>query len=562
MSIRWIKKVLLRVAPLILCLYPVQEKSAVITLPEVPAKNLVNAEIKRSATGSYYTTADVTYTRELDPFVIDMVLSMNYPSQSIRRDDTAHYKIKHAEYIAVKGKGELGGGCAGFISPRHSIDIETSPDLFLGKIDDLGSFTIEFRFLSQAMVDGGQIFSRVGYFSGSKRGIEILVRDKRVIVLMHNLFETPDGRRKSINLTGGKKLSAGEWHHFALSFNRQTGKLAKYTDGNEDQVLFATADGTSYSSVFSPSFGERLEGDTYRAVDEPLARIGGGFNGLIDEFRISYMPFAALTETKVTADRSYKRLGLDDRVPYNHEGVVTSSVLEFPSTGTKVTNFEWNENIAENTFIWMEFRISDHFFHENDSALRWYRIDNRQKNIYMTKDADGVYLRGKFYQWRAHLIPSPDGRRAPQMNSPRLSYRLDTPPSIPRFFEVAETGDGFIKLKWRRNTDADILGYRIYYGIVPGRYDGIIKTINGEIITNKNAGKDDYVEVTITNDVIEENRLKERNHLFTFPVLKNTVLYFLAVSAYDSYKPDTRYNHESEPSKPVTARPFEGSEIR
>jgi len=557
-----IKKALLRISPLVLCLYPVQEKSAVITLPEVSGKNLVNAEIKHSAAGSYYTTADVTYTRELDPFVIDMVLSMNYPSQSLGRDDTAHYKVKRADYITVKGKGELGGGCAGFTSPRHFIDIEPTPDLFLGRAGDLGSFSIEFRFLSQSMVDGGLIFSRVGYFSGTKRGIEITVRDKRVIVLMHNLFEMPDGRRKSISLTGGKKLSVGDWHHFALSFDRQTGKLAKYIDGNEDQVLFATADGTSYSSIFTPSFGERIEGDAFRVVDESFARVGGGFNGLIDEFRISYMPLAALRETKVTADRRYKRLGVDDRVPYNHEGVVTSSILEFPSTGTKVTNFEWNEVLAENTFIWMEFRISDHFFHGNDAALRWYRIENRQKSIYMMKDADDVYLRGKFYQWRAHLVPSPDGRKSPQMSALRLSYHPDTPPSVPRFVEVAEIGDRFIKLKWRKNVDADILGYRIYYGVVPGRYDGIIKTINDEIITNENAGKGDYAEVVITNDVIEENRLNERNRLLTFPVLNNTVLYFLAVSAFDSYRPGTPYNHESEPSKSVTARPFEGSEIR
>ncbi|MCL2026805.1 MAG: hypothetical protein FWG92_08380 [Leptospirales bacterium] len=559
---RWIKKALLRVLPLVLCLYPVQEKSGVITLPEVSGKNLVNAEIKHSAAGSYYTTIDATYARELDPVVIDMVLSMNNPSHALSRDDTGHYKIKRADYMAVKGKGELGGGCAGFTSARHFIDVETSPDLFLGRAGDLGSFSIEFRFLSQSLVDGGQIFSRVGYFSGAKRGIEIVVRDKRVAVLMHNLFEMPDGRRKSISLTGGKKLSAGEWHHFALSFDRQTGKLAKYINGNEDQALFATVDGTSYSSVFTPSFGERLEGDVFRAVDESFARVGGGFNGLIDEFRISYMPLAALKENKAMADRRYKRLGVDDRVPYNHEGVVTSSVLEFPSTGTKVTNFEWNEVLAENTFIWMEFRISDHFFHENDAALRWYRIENRQKNIYMMKDADDVYLRGKFYQWRAHLIPSPDGRKSPQLSVPRLSYQLDTPPSVPRFVEVAEIGDRFIKLKWRKNVDADILGYRIYYGVVPGRYDGIIKTINGEIITNENAGKGDYAEVTITNDIIEENRLKERNRLLTFPVLNNTVLYFLAVSAFDSYRPGTPYNHESEPSKSVTARPFEGSEIR
>jgi hypothetical protein len=560
------KKHLARLSPLILsvfCLFPVQERSAVIMLTEVPERNLINAEIKKSPAGeSYYTTSDVTYTREADPILMDSVLSMNYPSSSLQKDDIGHYKIRSAEYITVRGKGELGEGCAGFITPQHFIDLETNPDLFLGRDGDLGSFTIEFRLLSQSLVDGGMIFSRIGYFSGAKRGIEILLRGRRVIVLLHNMFETPEGPRKSLNLTGGKRLSAGKWHHFALSFDRQSGKLAKYIDGVEDQVLFATLDGSSYSGILVPSFGEHVEGNTYRTVDEPAARIGGGFNGLLDEFRISYTPLVMLKKEKSIADRRHKRLGIDDRVPYNHEGIVASTIIQFPGTGSRVTNFEWNENLAENTFIWMEFRISDHFFHESDSGIRWYRINNGQKNIYMMKDADDVLLRGKFYQWRAHLIPSPDGRGAPRMGFPRISYQSDNPPSVPRFLQPSGTGDSFIKLKWRKNTDADILGYRIYYGVVPGRYDGIIKTVDSGIISNQSVDKDGYVEVTITNDVIEENRKNDRNHLLTFPVLQNTVLYFFAVSAFDSYRPDTPYNHESEPSKPVSARPFEGSEIK
>ena len=39
------------------------------------------------------------------------------------------------------------------------------------------------------------------------------------------------------------------------------------------------------------------------------------------------------------------------------------------------------------------------------------------------------------------------------------------------------------------------------------------------------------------------------------------VLYFFAVTGYDTYRPDTPYNHESPVSKEVTARPFPGSEI-
>jgi hypothetical protein len=147
------------------------------------------------------------------------------------------------------------------------------------------------------------------------------------------------------------------------------------------------------------------------------------------------------------------------------------------------------------------------------------------------------------------------------MSAVRVSYQSDNAPAVPKLLEVAEAGDGYIKLRWKRSADADIMGYRVYYGVVPGRYDGILKTANSEIITNK-AGADGFVEFTITNDIIEENHSKDPNKLLTYPVLQNTVLYYFAVSAFDSYRPETPYNHASALSLPVTARPFAGSEIK
>ena len=557
---------LLRIIPILLtvfCMFPVQENSAVITLPQVPERNLQNAEIRKTPVGEmFYTVADVTYTRRNDPLIMDLVLSMNKPSSHLRYDETGHYRIKEANYLTVKGKGELGSACAGFSSDKHLIELETTPDLFLGQGGDLNSFTIEFRLLSSSLVDGNMIFSRTGYFSGAKRGIEIFVQNRKVAVSFHNMFETPEGRRKTISLTGGKTLKAGSWYHFALSFDRQTGKLAKYINGIEDQVRFATVDGTSFSEILVPAFGDRTEGVSYNIVDESSAKIGGGFKGLIDEFRISYTHLPSLKKQKPVADRRYVELGLDDRVPYNNGGIISSSILQFPGTGSQVTNFDWDQVLARDTFIWVEFRISDRLFHENDTDIRWYRIDKAQRNIFMMKDADNLFLRGKYYQWRAHLIPSPDGRKAPQMSSVRLSYQSDNAPTVPRFLEVAEAGDGYVKLKWRKNIDADMLGYRIYYGVVPGRYDGILKTVNNNIISNKYVNKDGFVEITITNDTIEENREDDPNRLLTYPILRNTVLYYFAVSAFDNYRPGTPFNHESNPSKPVAARPFAGSEIK
>jgi hypothetical protein len=68
--------------------------------------------------------------------------------------------------------------------------------------------------------------------------------------------------------------------------------------------------------------------------------------------------------------------------------------------------------------------------------------------------------------------------------------------------------------------------------------------------------------VTITNDVIEQNRALDRKEKLPFPFIENNVLYYFSVSAHDAYRPGTPYNHESELSAPVTARPQAGTEIR
>jgi hypothetical protein len=175
--------------------------------------------------------------------------------------------------------------------------------------------------------------------------------------------------------------------------------------------------------------------------------------------------------------------------------------------------------------------------------------------------AGDLYLRGKYYQWRAHLLPSPDGKHSPVLSGVRLNYQLDPAPRAPLFLECTRTGDERFVIRWKKNVEHDILGYRLYYGIRPRSYDGILGTAGGKRISNQmNPGRS-YIEVEISNDVVEENRKVDSRRMLGYPVVKNNVLYYIAVSAYDSYRPDTPYNHESEPSAEITARPFAGSEI-
>jgi hypothetical protein len=565
MRIEGIKRRITRMVPLFLslfCMFPIQEHTAMVNFAPVPAGNLHNAEIRKNAAGApYYTISDVTYRNWPDPSIIDTVLSFNRSPESLVMDDVGHYRISYADYVFEKNRGELGGGCARFFRKSHRIELQTNPDLWLGQSGDLGSFTVEFRFRPDSFVDGSVIFSRTGFFSGSKRGFEIVMRNRRLIPLFHDMFEFPDGRRKTLSLTGGQRMKSGQWYHFAVSFERMTGRLTKYLNGREEESLYATEDGTDAAAVLAPVFGKRISDGNYQRIEQPVARIGGAVNGMIDEFRISRISMEELRKQAPVADKSYRHVSVSDRMPSNNEGIVTSEVQTFGGTGTKVTFFDWEEELPAHTFIWAEFRICDRLFYRNDNDIKWYRIKKGQRGIYLMRDGENNFLRGRYYQWRMHLVPSPDGARSPRLSGLRLSCEADNAPTVPRLPEVKESGDRYIVLRWKKNEDADLAGYRIYYGVVKGRFDGIIRTINGQPVTNAMA-KGNYIEVKIDNDVIEENREKDRSRLLSYPLINNTVLYFLSVSAFDAYRPDTPYNHESAPSVSVQARPYAGTEIR
>jgi len=510
--------------------------------------NVRHYEDKRGRT--LYTLSDLSYDDNRFPYLTDLILSFNEPASRLVKDDSGHYTIRNSSYTLIQGKGVLGNGGAHFFKADHRIEINTERDLWLGNCEDLGSFTIEFRFYPFSIRDGSVLFSRVGYFSGKKNGIEIVLQGDRISVRCYGIFTDSAGRRFDIFLNRGKALEARKWYHCLLSFDRISGKFAKYLNGVEEEVVYVTESDEPFNGVFVPS---------YVCDDLPVAVVGNGFFGYLDELRITHRHFDDLEKESEIAYRNYKELGLIERYPVNREGVITSPVYSFLLTGTKVTLFKWDEILKKNTFIWMELRISDDLFEGRDGAVKWYRIKNNQRGIYLKK-INGEYLRGRYYQWRAHLISSPGGRNAPSLYNVELHYQLDPPPKAPLFVELVKAGDRFVEIRWKKNVEHDILGYRIYYGLQSRKYDGIIGTLKGKRITNNNSSRN-TITVRINTDIIEENRSRDERNILTYPLLKNNVLYFFAVSAYDSYKPDTRYNHESKLSKEITARPFAGSEI-
>lgn len=513
--------------------------------------DLFNAKkIKLPRNQSGFTIAKINYKETVNPLVTDLLITFDKDFPYMVKDDSGHYAIRYAQYTYSKEDIE-GEGCAYFYHKDHRVEIQTAKNNWLTNCDDLGSFTIEAKLKLKKYSPHAVVLSRVGY-SGGKQGFEILCVNDKLVIRFYKMFYKKDNVPVDVFCHRSPSLDFNTWYHIAVSFDRISGKLETVVNGDVLETIFCTESGEPFVHVLVPKF---------MCQDKPLAVVGRHFYGYLDKIRIAQRYIMDLEKETEIAKTEFKAITYTNRDTINREGIVTSPVYSFPDYGTMVTLFAWDEQLPPSTFIWMELRMSDALFNASDETLQWYRITNNQKNIYLHKIGD-EYFRGKYYQWRAHLIASPDGAFAPVISNIKLQYALDTAPLPPVFVTVDSVGDNMISLKWRKNVEYDILGYSIYYGVKSKQYDGIIKTINGKRISNELSDTSGYIKVTITNEVIEENRSTDKKGFLTFPVLKNDVLYYFAITAYDSYKPDTMFNHESKQSQEVSARPEPGSDIQ
>ncbi len=543
-------------------LYPAAEdgKACTVHFARVPQSGLNGIQAAGGQSDSVrYTVSDISYGKQYESGVLDMSLSFDGEPVTLHHDDTSRYQVLSAEYSFTKAKGAHGSGCALFYRDDHEVVLKPEASLWLGNSGDLGSFTVEFRINPSTIRDGAVIFSRLGSLNGSIQGIEIKLHRGRVFSGFYGIFEDKSGFKKNVEHHGVTSIHADKWYHYVLSFDRSDGRLSSYLDGKEQETQYLTADGTPDTAPYTPRFGV-VSDQAVINRDFPPAIIGRGFCGLIDELKISLQPLAVSAERYQIKTTAFAPRKLNGREPKNAGGTVTSPVYSFNDFGTRVVSFDWDEKLPDGTFIWMEFRTSDSLFAEKDNQPRWYRISNSQKEIFKTVGEDKKPLRGRYYQWRANLAVSPDGKSAPELSNIRLKYQPDLPPGAPMFFEVVSAGDENVLLRWKKNTDYDIGGYRLYYSTSTDRYEGIITFANGKKIDNTYQ-KGDYIYLSLDNRVIEENLRADSRGLLAYPLLRNTVLYYFAVSAYDTYRPGTPYNHESKLSDRKSARPYAGTEI-
>jgi hypothetical protein len=136
-------------------------------------------------------------------------------------------------------------------------------------------------------------------------------------------------------------------------------------------------------------------------------------------------------------------------------------------------------------------------------------------------------IRGRYVQLAAAFYPSGDGEAAPYLDELRILYRRDDPPLPPSMVTVIPA-DGAAELSWRASPDPDVSGYLVYFGTSAGEYFGESAILG---VSPINAGNKTSIRID---------------------GLKNGVLYYFAVAAYDRMNPANAGIF----SREVSARPL------
>ncbi|MDR1618098.1 MAG: fibronectin type III domain-containing protein [Treponema sp.] len=398
----------------------------------------------------------------------------------------------------------------------------------------IGDFSLEFWLYPFNMENGERILSWVAVTPGGQAAgdagsslpgepvyqfIRCTAARNRLRWDFDGFFTSPSGtRRLDLRLDGGGPLVPKTWSHHLIRFDADTGLLEYLVNGKAEVIEYASPTGGEGGEVYTPLVGE---GGSFV--------LGGQFKGLMDEFalwkgreepRLSrYAPEGGRLVTSVV-----------------DMGEGNSGVLRIDASGGSASVS--GGNVTGEYAVKGSFRFDDDselrfFLRTADSPYRWREADWRP----VTPGADlPDIFRGRYAQLAVDFYPSGDGEASPYLEEVRLVYRPDEPPLPPPRISAA-AGDGAVQLDWRPGPDTDIQGYLVYYGTVKGEYFG-----------------EDAIQGSSPIDAGTRTALRIEG-------LKNGVLYYFAVAAYDRKGAGNEGPyHAGEFSREVSARPLRMAE--
>jgi len=413
-----------------------------------------NTTTERGAMGSY--SIRLADNSPVEDEQTDLLLHFDEAKKSSIRFESARYEPDLIRIFPSREVKKFGNGSAGFLHFDNTVRIRPLVGSIFSDREKVPSFTIDFFLHPMSVHNGASVFSwhaPVVDLVGGFTGIKAYFQNGRLHWLCERVFSDREGRTRDILIAEREKVTLGEWHHHALSYDAMSGLMVLYRDGKVNNLQWLTEGGKEGGTLFHGSFSPHLV--------MPLS-VGENYYGYIDEFRIS---------------RGKPDFPVGD---FRGSGEVKSEVLTLKSRGTRPVKFFWKSAEQKGTAVRVYYRQSDIYFPPYAEREESVPVREDFKNVYLEtppwipvkndQELSGDLKGGRYLQWKAELYGT-EGLYTPYLHEFRIMLELDPPPSAPILLRAIPLNGG-VRLLWVKNKESDILGYNIYYGISSGYYFG------------------------------------------------------------------------------------------
>ena len=302
--------------------------------------------------------------------------------------------------------------------------------------DSINSFTIEFYLNPYQIRMNSKVLSKISIYNNGNTseysGVRANIIDGKLVWQFNNLFMY-NGQYSNITLSAGESLKPNEWRHHSVSFDAKTGKLVKYIDGLEEEILYLTSSGDINGSPYMLNINN--------IIYDPLY-LGQGFIGGIDSF--SFTPIFK------------KNFNL---YKYLKNGEIISEVIDFTNNNIFIDSINYRANISNGTYMDIYYRISDSYFLPEDNFVEWKRLNGN--NI--------INERGRYIQIRTEFQSDTERNISPVLNDMEIVYHNGKAPQKPINLTATAVNNSAV-LRWEGSHE-NIMGYKIYYGTKSGIYN-------------------------------------------------------------------------------------------
>lgn len=416
-----------------------------------------------------------------------------------------NYRLIDGTVVTSADDKKAGAASGRFYVDQSALSLQPLTKAVFASENEPGSFTIRF-FIKPTVVENNEILI---YWSNTiqnggrfdYQSVICGIEDRRLVWNFERLFKNA---APQIEVKGKSKIKAGEWSFHSLSYNRDLNFLEYSMNGRAERIIYLSPEGSESGIDTPPVTGSR---------PHSVLTVCRRFSGKMDELMILNQATDSPAVPQLLKDEGRILFRCIDTGYSN--SLIENIVTDFRTDGNSAVNgyFRISESRLD-SIRWNEAKIdgSDGYFNGNG----WipFRSDDFPQNV-----------RGRYLQVAVQLLPDTVEGISPQFKSADVVYEPNLPP-LPPIALTATAGNGAVTLDWIPAVDIRTRGYRISYGTAPGRYT-------------------DFTD--IENPPFTPNRHQQ----FTVTGLRNDVLYYFSVQAFDG-APVRQYGEFSEE---ISARP-------